>query len=261
MPKHQPTLHEPALRKPTLAGRLALITGANRGIGLAIARALAREGCNLIITGRDQRALAKARIELDKLQSEKLPEKLNVPVLAQACDVRSPDSVDYLFALVRGLRQPLDILINNAGIGHRNQTVGELPYPTWMEVIDTNLNGLFLMTQAALAVMKRGGTIVNNLSIAAKRVFPGSAAYNASKHGALGFTNTLREELRPKGIRVIALMPGATDTAIWQALWPKAPRRKMMSPETVARTVVSALLLPENTTVEKIVVMPSSGVL
>jgi len=243
--------------KPNIAGRLALITGANRGIGLAIARALAREGCNLIITGRDERALAKARSELQKLQ----PANLNLQVLAQSCDVRSPDSVDYLFALVRGLHKPLDILINNAGIGHPNRTVGELPYPIWTEVIDTNLTGLFLMTQAALAVMKRGSTIVNNLSIAAERVFPGSAAYNASKHGALGFTNTLREELRPKGIRVIALMPGATDTAIWDTLWPKAPRRKMMSAETVARTVVDALRLPENTTVEKIVVMPSSGTL
>lgn len=242
-----------------LAGRLALITGANRGIGLAIARALACEGCNLIISGRDQRALAKARIELDKLQSKKRSEKLSLHVLAQSCDVRSPDSVDYLFALVRGLHQPLDILINNAGIAHPHRTVVDLPYPTWMEVIDTNLNGLFLMTQAALAVMNRGSTIVNNLSIAAERVFPGSAAYNASKHGALGFTNTLREELRPKGIRVISLMPGATDTAIWDAMWPKAPRRKMMSTETVARAVVNALLLPENTTVEKIVVMPSVG--
>ena len=130
-----------------------------------------------------------------------------------------------------------------------------------MEVIDTNLNGLFLTTVAALAVMKRGGTIVNNLSIAAERVFAGSAAYNASKHGALGFTDTLREELRPKGIRVIALMPGATDTAIWNTLWPKAPRRKMMSAEAVARTVVSALLLPDNTTAEKIVLRPSIGTL
>jgi len=117
------------------------------------------------------------------------------------------------------------------------------------------------VTQAALAVMKRGSTIVNNLSIAAERIFPGLAAYNASKHGALGFTNTLREELRPKGIRVIALMPGATDTAIWNAMWPRAPRRKMMSAKTVASTVVDALLLPENATVEKIVVMPSSGTL
>jgi NAD(P)-dependent dehydrogenase (short-subunit alcohol dehydrogenase family) len=252
MPKRDPTHGQ-----PTLSGRLALITGANRGIGLAIARALAREGCNLIITGRDERALFKARTELEKLQ----PAKLNLQVMAQSCDVRSPDSVDYLFALVRGLRRPIDILINNAGIGHPNRTVSELPYPTWMEVIDTNLNGLFLMTQAALAVMKRGSTIVNNLSIAAERVFPGSAAYNASKHGALGFTDTLREELRPKGIRVIALMPGATDTAIWNTLWPRAPRRKMMSAETVARTVVATLLVPDNTTVEKIVVMPSVGTL
>lgn len=247
MPNREPSRHG-----PKLSGRLALISGANRGIGLAIARALAREGCNLIITGRDERALAKARNELHKL---------NVDVLAQSCDVRSPESVDYLFTLVRGLRRPLDILLNNAGIAHTNRAVEDLPYPTWMEVIDTNLNGLFLMTQAALAVMKRGSTIVNNLSIAAERVFPGSAAYNASKHGALGFTNTLREELRPKGIRVIALMPGATDTAIWQTMWPKAPRRKMMSAETVARTVVDALLLPENTTVEKVIVMPSIGVL
>ncbi len=252
MPKRKLRFREATPREPTLSGHLALITGANRGIGLAIARALAREECTLVITGRDQRALAKARTEL---------EQLNVQVLAQSCDVRSPDSVDYLFALVRGLHRPLDILINNAGIGHPNRTVSELPYPTWMEVIDTNLNGLFLMTQAALAVMKRGGTIVNNLSIAAERVFPGSAAYSASKHGALGFTNTLREELRPKGIRVIALMPGATDTAIWDTLWPKAPRRKMMSAETVARTVIDVLLLPENTTAEKVVVMPSSGTL
>ncbi|HSZ60631.1 MAG TPA: SDR family oxidoreductase [Terriglobales bacterium] len=237
---------------PDLSGRLALVTGANRGIGLAIARALAREGCNLVLTGRDERALAKTRLEL---------EKLRVQVLAQSCDVRSPESVDHLFAQVRALRKPLDILINNAGIAHPNRTVADLPYPTWMEVIDTNLNGLFLMTQAALAVMKRGSTILNNLSVAAERTFPGLAAYNASKHGALGFTDTLREELRPKGIRVIALLAGATDTEIWQTLWPKAPRRKMMSAESVAQTAVDALRLPENTTVEKIVIRPSIGTL
>jgi NAD(P)-dependent dehydrogenase (short-subunit alcohol dehydrogenase family) len=219
---------------------------------LAIARALARQGCDLVITGRDERALAKAALELDKF---------GVLVLAQACDIRSPDSVDYVFALVRGLRRPLDILINNAATAHGNRKIGELPYPTWCEVIDTNLTGMFLVTQAALAVMKRGGTIVNNLSIAAERVFPGSAAYNASKHGALGFTDTLREEMRPKGIRVIALMPGATDTAIWETMWAKAPRRKMMSAETVAQMVVSALLLPENSTVEKLVLMPTTGAL
>ena len=234
------------------AGKLALITGANRGIGLAIAKALAREGCDLVITGRDSRGLIKAGRQLGKFGGS---------VLAQVCDVRDPDSVDYLFALVRGLRRPLDFLINNAGIAHPNRKVSELPYPMWAEVIDTNLNGTFLVTQAALAVMKRGSTIVNNLSIAAERVFQGSAAYNASKHGALGFTDTLREELRPQGIRVIALMPGATDTAIWQTMWPKAPRRRMMSAETVAGVVLNALLVPDNSAVEKIVIMPAGGAL
>ncbi len=229
-----------------------MITGANRGIGLAIAQALAREGCDLVITARDERALERAGREL---------EKHGVRVLAQACDVRDPHSVDYLFTVVRGLRRPLDFLINNAGIAHPNRMVSDLPYPDWCNVIETNLNAMFLVTQAALAVMKRGGVIVNNLSIAAERVFPGTSAYTASKQGALGFTDTLREELRPRGIRVIALLPGATDTAIWDTLWPKAPRRKMMSAETVASAVVNALKLPENSAVEKIVLMPAGGTL
>jgi NAD(P)-dependent dehydrogenase (short-subunit alcohol dehydrogenase family) len=237
---------------PPLANRLALVTGANRGIGFEIAWALASEGCDLVMTGRNEKQLARACQKV---------EKLGVRVLAQTCDIRYPDSVDYLFVLVRALRRPLDFLINNAGIGHANHPVGELPYPVWRDVIETNLTGMFLMTQAGLAVMKRGSTIVNNLSIAAERVFPGSSAYNASKHGALGFTDTLREDLRPKGIRVIALMPGATDTEIWKTLWPRAPRYKMMSASTVARTVVNALLLPANSTVEKLIVMPSGGAL
>ena len=235
-----------------LLNRLALVTGANRGIGLEIASALASEGCDLVMTARDGKTL---------LQAARKIEKLGVRVLVQTCDVRSPESVDHLFTLVRALRRPLDFLINNAGIGHPNRPVTELPYPMWQGVIETNLTGMFLVTQAALAVMKQGSVIVNNLSIAAERVFPGSAAYNASKHGALGFTDTLREELRPKRIRVIALMPGATDTDIWKTLWPKAPRGKMMSAATVAQTVVDALLLPANSAVEKLIVMPAVGAL
>lgn len=247
MPRVSRTIHSSPLQN-----RLALITGANRGIGLAIARALAAEGCDLVITARDEKALRKAGREL---------EKFRVSVLAQTCDVRDPHSVDYLFTLVRGLHRPLHFLINNAGIAHPNRMVNDLPYPEWCDVIETNLNAVFLVTQAALAVMKRGSVIVNNLSISAERVFPGSAAYTASKHGALGLTDTLREELRPRGIRVVALMPGATDTAIWNTLWPKAPRRKMMSAETVATAVVNALKLPENSAVEKIVLMPAGGAL
>jgi len=236
----------------SLRGKVALITGASRGIGLAIARALAAEGCNLVITSRNETTLAKACREL---------KAKNAHVLSCLCDVRDPVSVRDLMAAVQSRFHRIDILINNAGIAHANLSVAELPLDSWREVIDTNLNGMFLITRDALPLMKSGGVIVNNLSIAAKRVFAGSSAYNASKHGALGFTNTLREELREKGIRVIALLPGATDTAIWNTLWPEAPRKKMMQPETVAQALVNALALPTESTVEELVIMPSAGTL
>ena len=240
-----------------LSGHVALITGATRGIGLAISRALAREGCLLILTGRNETALSRVSKQLAKLQGK----DKKIGTLAHACDVRDPHSVDALFRAIRREYSRLDILINNAGIAHRNLPIEKLPYPVWKDVLATNLDGIFLITQAALAIMGRGGMIVNNLSIAANRVFPGSAAYNASKHGALGFSNTLREELRPRGIRVIGLLAGATDTDIWKTLWPQAPRRKMMSPETVAQAVLEAILLPANSTVETLEILPSAGTL
>ncbi|HZW97187.1 MAG TPA: SDR family oxidoreductase [Candidatus Eremiobacteraceae bacterium] len=235
-----------------LSDKTALVTGATRGIGLAIARALAEESCNLILTGRGESALRRISGEL---ASPKLK------ILTHSCDVRDPQSVDDLFRAIRRQFKRLDILINNAGIAHANLTVDKLPLPLWRDVLDTNLTGMFLVTQAALPMMKRGGTIVNNLSVVANRVFAGSAAYIASKHGALGLTNTLREELRPKGIRVIALLPGATDTDIWNAFWPEAPRKKMMSSATIAEALVSAIALPPNATVETLEILPTGGIL
>jgi len=235
-----------------LRGQVALITGATRGIGLALARALAANHCHLILAARDEKALARISRELASAK---------IRVLTHPCDIRDPHDVDALFRAARRQFKRLDILINNAGIAHAHLPVEKLPFPVWKDVLDTNLTGTFLVTQAALAIMKRGGTIVNNLSIAATRVFPGSAAYNASKHGALGLTNTLREELRPRGIRVIALLPGATNTDIWTTLWPQAPRKKMMSPETVAEATLQALLLPANATVESLEILPTAGTL
>lgn len=233
-----------------LRGQTALITGATRGIGLAIGRALASEGCNLILTARDRQALNRLRRELGSPK-----------ILTHACDVRDPHSIDEFFRVIRREFKQINIVINNAGIAHPNLPIDQLPYPTWKDVFATNVDGTFLITQASLGLMKRGSTIVNNLSIAATRVFAGSAAYNASKHAALGFTNTLREELRPRGIRVIGLLPGATDTDIWKTLWPQAPRKKMMSAETVAKIAVEAILLPQNATVENLEILPTAGTL
>lgn len=238
----------------TLQGRTALITGSSHGIGLAIAKALAREGCRVAITGRDRKAFQAAERALKKISPAQ-------QILAHPADVRDPKSVATLFAAVKKQFGGLDILINNAGISHAMAEVGRLPLATWREVIETDLTGTFLITQAALPLLRRGGTIINNLSVAATRVFAGQSAYCAAKHGALGLTRTVREELRPRGIRVIALMPGATNTDIWNQFWPEAPRRRMLRPETVAQAVLDALLLPPESTMEEITLMPTAGAL
>src|SRR5207302_10113294 len=97
--------------------------------------------------------------------------------------------------------------------------------------------------------------------VAAIKPFEGMAAYNASKAGALGFTNVLREEIRKRRIRVVALLPGATDTAIWNQFWPQAPREKMVSAATVAEAVAHAVMLPANTSIEEIRIGPTGGAL
>jgi NAD(P)-dependent dehydrogenase (short-subunit alcohol dehydrogenase family) len=233
-----------------LHAKVALITGATQGIGLATARALAEEGCNLILCGRDQGRLASAEGELARKGTR---------VVAIGCDVREEKSVAAMVAKVRRAFSRIDILINSAGIANAFRPVAELDVNAWNDVLATNLTGTFLATRAALPLMSRGGSIVNVLSMSSKRAFPNLAAYNASKFGALGFTNTLREELRSEGIRVIAVLPGATDTAIWDKLWPEAPRHKMIRPETVAQAIVATLNLPPESTVEELDLMPTGG--
>jgi len=232
-----------------LRGKVVVITGASRGIGMAIAQALADGGCRVALAARfrDARQIREVQQELG--------------AFAQSCDVRDERSVGAFFAAVKQRFGRVDVLVNNAGIGRPSREVAQLSLDDWREVIETNLTGMFLATRAALPLMKRGASIVNNLSVSAKRVFPGISAYNASKHGAAGFTNTLREELRERGIRVIGLYPGATDTAIWKQFWPQAPRRRMMSPQTIARAVVFALSLPPEATVEELVIAPTGGAL
>jgi NAD(P)-dependent dehydrogenase (short-subunit alcohol dehydrogenase family) len=234
----------------SLKGKLAVITGGSQGIGLAIAQGLSREGCNLIICGRNLARLKRAQRALAVGDTK---------VVALTCDVRDDRSVKRMFAVVTRQFKSVDILINSAGIAHSFKPTSEVAMKEWTDVLATNLTGTFLMTKAALPLMKRGAAIANVLSMSSKRAFPNLSAYNASKFGALGFTNTLREELRQQGIRVIAVLPGSTDTPIWETLWPDAPRHKMIKPETVAAALVSALKLPPESTVEELAIMPTGG--
>jgi NAD(P)-dependent dehydrogenase (short-subunit alcohol dehydrogenase family) len=232
--------------------RVSIITGGTRGIGLALAKLLGEQGSRIVIVGRDRGRLKEAAGVLKESKSE---------VLALPCDISDAAQVEELFKIIKKRYSSVDILINNGGIAHGLAPVDRLPIDVWKQVIDTNLTGMFLVTRAALPLMAAGATIVNNLSIAAEQSFPGMAAYNASKAGALGFTNVLREDLRERGIRVLALLAGATHTDIWDQFWPGAPREKMIAPETVAQAVVHALAVPAKATIEQIRIGPAAGAL
>lgn len=235
-----------------LNGKSALITGGSRGIGLAIVRALAREGCRVLITARDSERLRSA---IEQLKHDGLSAS------AKSCDVSDEDQVHALFSSVRSRLGQLDFLINNAGAAHALTNVDKLSVDEFRRVLDVNLVGTFLCCHEAIPLMPAGSVIVNNLSVAAQTSFTGMSAYNAAKAGALMFTNTLREELRAKGIRVLALVPGAVDTDIWQQFWPEAPKAKMMSPDDVARGVVFALTMPQGTSIDEIQMRPAAGTL
>jgi NAD(P)-dependent dehydrogenase (short-subunit alcohol dehydrogenase family) len=230
-----------------LTGKTALITGASRGIGRAIAATLASAGARTYITGRNASNLAATAQEIGAFS---LP-----------CDHTSESDSRQLFERIRQEAGKLDLLINNAGNSHGIASVDALSLADWQRVIALNLTGTFLATHFALPLMPDGATIVNNLSIAARQVFQGQSAYIASKHGAYGFTKALREELRPRRIRVVALIPGATSTEIWEAFWPEAPREKMIAPETVAQLVLQAVTLPPEASLDELVIAPSVGVL
>jgi len=235
-----------------LQGQVAVATGASRGIGLAMCEALAYEGCNLAITARNGAQLQKATEQL---------ELLGTRVLSCPSDISSEQSVESLFAAVTATFGKVDILVNNAGIAHTLAPVSELTPQLWRKVIDINLTGTFLCSHFCLPLMKAGATVINNLSVAAGGSFPGHSGYNASKYGALGLTNTMREELRKKGIRVIALIPGPTDTEIWEQFLPDRPRNRMMTAESVAEAVIACLTLPANAVVEEIKMRPIGGAL
>lgn len=217
-----------------------------------MARVFADADYAVIITGRDSERLGDAVSELKERGAwiDGIP-----------CDVSDPAAVARLFEIVQQQYNTVDVLVNNAGMAHEILPVDKLPLATWTQVIDTNLTGTFLVTQAALPLMSAGGTIVNNLSVAAVQPFAGMSAYNAAKFGALGFTKALREEVRKQGIRVLALIPGATNTEIWQQFWPEAPRERMMTPETVAQAVLHAVSAPPEASFEEIIIGPTAGVL
>ena len=219
-----------------LKGKQAIITGGSRGIGKAIALALAKEGVNIIITGRNETSLQVTQKEISEL---------GVNVIYAIMDVSKRKEVDASIAGILEKSGPVDILINNAGIGAFGGFL-ELAPEQWEEIIQVNLLGVYYITRAILPGMieRQTGDIINISSTAGQRGAAVTSAYSASKFGLLGLTESLMLEVRKHNIRVSALTPStvATDMAIDLKLTDGNPD-KVLQAEDLAELVVAQLKL------------------
>ena len=234
-----------------LEGKVAVVTGASRGIGCAIAEALISEGAHTFLVSRRRQSLRKLRARWNRAGGR---------AEAVAADITRERQVNSLLARVQKRAPRLDILINNAGV-FTYKPFGKTTLDDWRRNIDTNLTGTFLCTRAALPLLKgiRGGHILNIISVAGEEAYENCSAYCASKFGALGLTRVLAEELRPFGIRVTAILPGPVRTKIIRQFGLRPGKGRILEPEDVARAVVEALTQPARASLEEIVLRPARG--
>lgn len=192
----------------SLAGKVALVTGAGRGIGQGIALSLAKAGADLVLTDFDPKIAEEAASRVRELGRK---------AVALQVDVSSPDSVNSLIEQVRTQFGRLDVAVNNAGVVSLG-SVGELSVDDWDRIMNINARGVFLCCQAELRLMRenKSGRIINLASIAGKVGFPDLSHYSASKFAVIGFTNAFAKEVAREGITVNALCPGVVGTGMWR---------------------------------------------
>jgi len=226
-----------------------LITGASRGIGRAIAEKIAGVGDCLLLHGRDRQALTA---------TSRMVEAKKAKAISLCYDLRDSAEIQKMVNEIGD--EPLDALINNAGIAFV-KPLAEITLEEWQATFAVNVTAPFLLTQKLLPILGSGSTIVNILSIAAKTGFPNWSSYCMSKFALEGFSQAVREELRPRGIRVLNVYPAATSTEIWQGIEGEWPREKMLSSIEVAEAVAFALSRPADVAVENLSVQNVSGAL
>jgi len=232
-----------------LEHKSAIITGAGRGIGKAIALALAKEGANVVLA-------ARTRSEIETLANE--IDARGQRAIAISTDVAVESEVDSLVKIAVERYGTVDILINNAGIGSF-ATVADLPVEQFDRMWEINMRGVFLATRAVLPHMtkQRSGDILNLASLAGRNAFVGGGGYCATKWALVGFARCLMLEVRESNIRVITLCPGSVDTGFGDhAEWRTSAG--IPKPEDIAQVALDTLLMPRHVMVSEVDIRPTN---
>lgn len=234
---------------PDLGGRVAIVTGSSRGIGLAVARALVGAGADVVVGSRSPAPTEEAARGLAGTGPG--------TVVGIVCDVRDPVACAGLIEGTVERFGRLDVLVNNAGLGVF-APIQDMTVEEFRAQIDTNLCGVFYCSKAAAPHLIRSGDgwIVNVGSLAGRNTFAGGTGYNASKFGLLGMTEAMMLDLRHEGVRVSLVMPGSVDTGFRDASV-GVSRGWALTPDDVARAVLDLLEFPSNAHVSRIEMRPS----
>ena len=236
-----------------LAGQVAIVTGAGRGIGHAIATALAREEATVVLAARTRQQLAATAASIRESGGT---------ALAIPTDVTQDAAVEAMVEQAIAELGRVDVLVTAAGVASFGPVSGTKP-ADWDGMLAVNLRAVMVTCRAVLPIMvrQRRGTIINVASVAAQRAIPGAAAYTATKAGVVGFSRVLAEELRAEGVRVGVLVPGAVDTPLWDTIPNSPDRARMLRPEDVARAAVLMASLPPGASLEELTLLPQGGIL
>ncbi|MGH9930822.1 MAG: SDR family oxidoreductase [Pyrinomonadaceae bacterium] len=232
-----------------LNGKVAIITGATKGIGRGIAEALVREGVNICITAREENEVVSATAALNKLGGGN--------TIGFVCDVRDHAQVKSLFERTTAAFGGVDIVVNNAGIGIF-APVEEMSPEDFRAILETNLCGVFYCCHEAIPLMKKrgGGYIINISSLAGANPHPRMAAYNASKFGLNGFSEALMQEVRHDRIKVSYIMPGSVNTEFGGDR-PSEEKSWQLQPADIARVVIDLLHHDERSLPSRVEIRPS----
>src|SRR3984957_5023063 len=232
-----------------LTGHVAVVTGAARGIGEAIAHRLAGMGVVVILTARDQARLTQVKEDIEQHRGK---------AFVLPCDLTDESAVVALGQRVAKEHGRCDILVNNAGIGVLRKPLIDLPVEEWDRMMDTNLRAPYLLIRAfgPMMIAARSGHIINISSLAGRNILPEGAAYSASKWGLNGLTYSVAEELRQYNVRVSVIAPGSVNTQFGGPRGAKDPSR-MIQPKDVAQVVAMLVTQAPTSFVSEVLLRPT----